>query len=129
MKTVLRTPGTVLLCAAALGAVGCANSMAERDAEGVTSRFLEAVATGDAAAACGLLTPRVRDEVAVSEGSPCEESLPAERLAEELAGRGGDQRGRVVGLGEGEHRSGGVVPDRVRLRMADLRGRLHAARR
>ena len=60
---------------------------AERDAEGVTSRFLEAVAAGDVAAACGLLTPRARDEVAVSEGSLCTESLPAERLAQELAGR------------------------------------------
>lgn len=77
----VRTAGTALLCAAVLVTPACANTTAERDAADTSARFLTAIGAGDAATACSLLTPRVRDEMAVSEGAPCEQSLPAARLA------------------------------------------------
>lgn len=60
---------------------GCANESAERAAAAVASEFLGAVRSGDARAACALLVPRTEQELAVSEGQPCVESLPIDRLS------------------------------------------------
>jgi hypothetical protein len=59
---------------------GCATGTAEQEASAAAERFLTAVEGGDAEAACALLTPRTREELAVSDGQPCAESLPADRL-------------------------------------------------
>jgi hypothetical protein len=74
----VRTGSVAVLIAAVLA--GCANQTGEREASGLASRFLDATGRGDTQAACTLLTPRVREELAVSDGQPCEESLPADRL-------------------------------------------------
>lgn len=69
---------TAVLCVVTL--VGCASSSRQQDAATVAARFLDAVRRGDTEAACALLTPRTREDLAVSEGQPCEQSLPTDRL-------------------------------------------------
>jgi hypothetical protein len=59
---------------------GCADKTGEQDASGVAARFLDATGRGDTRAACALLTPRVREDLLVSGGQSCEQSLPVDRL-------------------------------------------------
>lgn len=73
----------MVACAAALS--GCSAQAIGQDAADAAARFLSATETGDLAAACALLTPRTRDEFAVSDG-PCEESLPADQLGGTITG-------------------------------------------
>lgn len=47
---------------------------------GTVARFFEATAGADGASACALLTPTTRDDLTVSDGQPCAESLPMDRL-------------------------------------------------
>ncbi len=46
----------------------------------MAARFLDAAGGGDTQSACTLLVPKIREELAFSEGQPCAESLPADRL-------------------------------------------------
>lgn len=64
----------------ALLLVGCANQTDQRDASSVASRFLDATGHSDTQAACALLIPQVREDILVSDGQPCEEALPVDRL-------------------------------------------------
>jgi hypothetical protein len=59
---------------------GCANETGEHDASAAAARFLAATGGGDTRAACALLAPAVRDDLAASEGESCEDALPADRL-------------------------------------------------
>jgi hypothetical protein len=70
--------GTAVVCVAVLA--GCASQSGQQDAATVAARFLDAAGRGDTEAACALLTPRTREDFAVSDGQPCEQSLPADRL-------------------------------------------------
>lgn len=67
------------LCAATL--VGCASGTAQDEASTVAEHFLDAVAHGDSGTACALLTPRTRQDLVDSDGAPCHQSLPTDRLA------------------------------------------------
>ena len=60
--------------------VSCASQSGQQAAASVATRFLDAAGRGDTEAACALLTPRTREDLAVSDGQPCEQSLPTERL-------------------------------------------------
>jgi len=63
-----------------VAAAGCANETGEQDASRVAAQFLDAASRGDGETACMLLTPMVQADLAVSEGQPCPESLPMDRL-------------------------------------------------
>jgi hypothetical protein len=65
-------------CVAVL--VSCASQSDQQDATSVATRFLDAAGRGDTEAACALLTPRTRADLATSDGQPCEQSLPTDRL-------------------------------------------------
>jgi hypothetical protein len=69
-------------CLVVLGAAlsGCANESGEQAASNVAARFLDAASRGDGEAACMLLTPMVQQDLAVSDGQPCPQSLPMDRL-------------------------------------------------
>lgn len=67
-----------MVCAAVLAS--CASQSGQQDAASVAARFLDAAGRGDTEAACALLTPRTREDLAVSDGQPCEQSLPTDRL-------------------------------------------------
>jgi hypothetical protein len=70
-------------CTAALGAVvlaGCATGTGEQDASRVAAQFLAAAGRGDGESACALLVPRTRADLGVSQGQPCNQSLPLDRL-------------------------------------------------
>lgn len=69
---------SVTLWVAALA--GCASQSSEQDASQAAIRFLEAASNSDGAAACALLLPKTRDDLMVSEGQPCAESLPMDRI-------------------------------------------------
>jgi hypothetical protein len=69
--------GVVLACVATL--VGCASQSGRHDASDVAERFLAAASSGDAEAACALMTPQTRADLATADGS-CARSLPADRL-------------------------------------------------
>lgn len=71
-------PVLVAVCAALL--TGCASEAGERDASTVAVQFVRAAGAGDTPTACALLTPKARDDLVASEGRPCAESLPADRL-------------------------------------------------
>jgi hypothetical protein len=68
----------ITLSVTALG--GCAMPASEQDVSRVAAQFLEAAGHADGAAACALLTPKTRDDLAVSQGQPCAESLPMDRI-------------------------------------------------
>lgn len=78
MTSRIRLGCTVVLCAA--GLVGCASQSDQEDAASVAARFLDAAGRGDPGAACALLTPPTREDLAVADGQPCEQSLPTDRL-------------------------------------------------
>jgi hypothetical protein len=78
MRSRARFGCTALVCVAVLGS--CASQSGQQDAASVATRFLDAAGRGDTEAACALLTPRTREDLAVSDGQPCEQSLPADRL-------------------------------------------------
>lgn len=59
---------------------GCGTSASEQDASQVAGRFLELARNGDGAAACALLTPKTRGDLAASEGQSCADSLPMDRI-------------------------------------------------
>jgi hypothetical protein len=65
---------------------GCANETGEHDASSAAARFLSATGGGDTRAACALLAPAVRDDLAASEGESCEDALPADRLRGAVTG-------------------------------------------
>jgi hypothetical protein len=67
-----------VVCVAVL--VSCASQSGQQDAATVAARFLDAAGRGDTEAACALLTPRTREDLATSDGQPCEQSLPTDRL-------------------------------------------------
>jgi hypothetical protein len=69
---------TVVLSAAVLA--GCANQTGEQDASKVAAQFLDAAGRGDGQTACALLGPKTRDDLEVSNGQPCSQSLPMDRL-------------------------------------------------
>jgi hypothetical protein len=52
----------------------------EQDVSAVATRFLDATGRGDAESACALLAPRTREDLSISDGQPCAESLPTDRL-------------------------------------------------
>ena len=68
----------VVVCAAVLA--GCASQTSRNEATTAATRFLDAVSRSDTTAACTLLTPRTRDELVTSEGQPCTQALPTDRL-------------------------------------------------
>lgn len=68
----------VLSAVCAFLLVGC--GAGRDDVSDTAARFLDAAAGGDTRTACSLLTPTTRDDLVVSEGAPCEQALPAERL-------------------------------------------------
>jgi len=74
----MKTTCLLVACAAVLA--GCASQTSRDEAMTAATRFLDAVSRSDTTAACALLTPRVRDDLAVSEGQPCGEALPTDRL-------------------------------------------------
>ena len=66
------------LCAAAILILACAGCAAgERAATSgdAADRFLAAIEAGDVPAACGLIAPKTREGLELSEGQPCEASL------------------------------------------------------
>ena len=67
-----------MLAAAVLA--GCANESGERDASKAAAQFLDAAGKGDGETACALLAPKTRDDLAASDGQPCTQSLPMDRL-------------------------------------------------
>jgi hypothetical protein len=74
---------TRVSCTALVGAAmlaGCASSGGERDASTVVSQFFDAAGRGDGQAACALLAPKTQDDLQTSDGQPCTESLPMDRL-------------------------------------------------
>jgi hypothetical protein len=70
--------GVVVICLVVL--TGCASQSGRDGATGVATRFLDAVASADAEAACALLSPRTREDLTTSDGAPCAEVLPTDRL-------------------------------------------------
>jgi hypothetical protein len=70
-------------CVAALAAAvlaGCAAGSRAQDASRAAARFLDAAGRGDGGSACALLVPRTREDLGVSQGQPCDRSLPLDRL-------------------------------------------------
>jgi hypothetical protein len=84
MRRLMRTGWVIPVLAAVLA--GCATESGERDASAAAARFLAATGNGDAQAACSLLAPRVREDLATSQGQPCAEALPADRLRGAVTG-------------------------------------------
>jgi hypothetical protein len=84
MRRLLRTGWLIPVVAALI--TGCANQSGEHDAAAVAARFLDATGRGDARAACALLAPMIRDDLATAQGQPCEQALPADRLRGEVTG-------------------------------------------
>jgi len=78
MRSRVRVGCTAVLCVVSL--VGCASQSGQEDAASVAVRFLDAAGRGDTGTACALLTPRTREDLAVSDGQSCEQSLPTDRL-------------------------------------------------
>ena len=73
----LRSAGAVVLLAAAL--TGC--SSGQEEAVTATARqFYDALAEGNASAACDLLAPGTRSELEQSAGRPCRQAILAEAL-------------------------------------------------
>jgi uncharacterized lipoprotein NlpE involved in copper resistance len=71
------------VCVAMVGAVvlaGCASQTEQDAAMATATRFLDAVARSDTAAACELLTAQTRDELVTADGQSCARALPADRL-------------------------------------------------
>jgi len=89
----------VAMCAVALS--GCASQSTRDEAMTAAGRFLDAVSRSDTRAACALLTPRTREDLAASEGQSCTKSLPTDRLGgrAESADTWSDQA--VVRTGDG----------------------------
>lgn len=71
--------GRAVLAALSLGllAGGCGGGQ-DDEVRSVVEDFYTALADGDAAAACGLLSPAARSELERSSGTPCEQALPEE---------------------------------------------------
>lgn len=69
--------GLVLLCGAV---AACGSGQRESAAEAAAEEFLAALDRGDAAAACAALVPEIAEDLASSEGLPCEEALGAQGL-------------------------------------------------
>ncbi len=63
----------------AIATAGCAAQDERADASDTAARFLRAAQAGDAEAACALLTPRTRQDIATEDG-PCPSALPADEL-------------------------------------------------
>jgi hypothetical protein len=78
MRSRARFGGIAVVGVAVLA--GCASQSGQQDAATVATRFLDAAGRGDAEVACALLTPRTREDLATSDGQPCEQSLPTDRL-------------------------------------------------
>lgn len=58
------------------GAVtGCGTAQRATDASAAAEEFLTAIGDGDAAAACAVLAPEAAEDIAASEGAPCEEAI------------------------------------------------------
>jgi hypothetical protein len=70
--------GVATLCVMTM--TGCGTQSGAQDVSGTVARFFEATAGADGAAACALLAPKTRDDLTVSDGQPCAESLPMDRL-------------------------------------------------
>jgi uncharacterized lipoprotein NlpE involved in copper resistance len=68
----------LIVCVALLA--GCASQSSRDEAMTVAARFLDAASRSDTGAACALLTPRTRDDLVISEGQPCGQALPVDRL-------------------------------------------------
>ena len=83
MTTGARAGCVVVACATALS--GCTVQAGNQEVSAVAARFLSAAAAGERGAACALLTPRTRDDLAVADG-PCEESLPVDQLGGSVTG-------------------------------------------
>jgi hypothetical protein len=67
-----------MMCAGLL--TGCGSGPGAGDVSAAAARFLDAAARGDGGSACELLVPKVRADVETSEGQPCAQSLPVDRL-------------------------------------------------
>ncbi|MQM28754.1 hypothetical protein [Glycomyces albidus] len=66
------------------GAVaGCGTGQRESDAAAAADEFLTAIGEGDGAAACAVLAPEAQEDLAASEGQPCEEAVGAQQLSSE----------------------------------------------
>ncbi|MDN3243445.1 hypothetical protein [Glycomyces tritici] len=75
-KTLATACGLALLS----GASACGIDQRESGASVAAAAFSDAVAGGDAAAACAALAPETAASVAASEGEPCEASLDVRAL-------------------------------------------------
>jgi uncharacterized protein YceH (UPF0502 family) len=71
----MKAAGLVLVCALVLAACTTPD-----EARAAATRFLDAVSRSDTRTACALLTPRTRDELVISQGRPCGQALPTDRL-------------------------------------------------
>jgi hypothetical protein len=78
MRSCVPVGCTAVVCVAVLAS--CTSQSGQEDAASVAARFLDAAGRGDTGAACALLTPRTREDLAVSDGQSCEQSLPTDRL-------------------------------------------------
>jgi hypothetical protein len=64
----------------ALFVAGCGAGDRDQAVTQVTATFLAATDRGDTQTACSLLTPRTRENLSTSDGTPCADALPADRL-------------------------------------------------
>jgi hypothetical protein len=77
----IRVTAAVVSVVATVLVAGC--SAADDDARATAESFVDAIAAGDGARACGLLTPAARSELEQSSGRPCPESVVEEQVADE----------------------------------------------
>jgi hypothetical protein len=82
-----------LLCVMSLLIVTGCSSTSTADVQSVVSRFYAAYDSRNGAAACALLAPATRTEVATAAGKPCAAAL----LEEKLAGTGRPSEAAVYG--------------------------------
>jgi hypothetical protein len=69
----------------AIATAGCAAEGERSDASDTAARFLRAAQDGDAEAACALLAPRTRDDLATEDGA-CADGLPVDELSGTVTG-------------------------------------------
>jgi hypothetical protein len=66
----------IVACVMVISALAACGSPDDQAVETTVQEFEDALARGDGAAACALLTQSAADEVAYTEGKPCADALP-----------------------------------------------------
>ncbi|MEU6857523.1 hypothetical protein AB0B28_01410 [Glycomyces sp. NPDC046736] len=66
-------------------AAGCGTGQRGEEAEAAADAFVTALAEGDGAAACGLLSPDAAEQLAAEEGKPCEAAVLEQGLPTDSA--------------------------------------------